>query len=439
MGYSRPGQLFDVMAAVVDRIPHTNNTNDRDISQDDITGYGNPSGVLSRDGLEGISVAVLDSDSAAPNLWSARAKSNERETMTIQQRCTLSFSIPPSIHVFATSQKRGYQALVPRTLQLPVANTLFQNGKTSTLLAQRWTLHPIEDAKPTWILTKSTWLPQQNLNLANFFPIKEKSPHHSLYSHLTPITTGRIVTAAVGNIIRRLGTGRPNADHVDGQTGSAKEEEVPASTELETAIKKGIQEGRISPQPAGVWALVKPRNHALALRTTWWGTGPDKLQRAIMSGCRLHKVLSGGGGWGEKQGLLALDPDSDYTPRHQGFQSPFENGQSVEEEKKQALGEVVKPGDKVMFYVCKPPESSDPSGATQRKESSINSASLPTMAFGSLPSTMDAMPASASVETNDSTKPSCFLVKNHFGMLSEQGMSLEVFFRTPDDSSNTNT
>lgn len=427
IGLSPPGQVSDVMVAVVDRIPHMNSTNRGSASQDDTAADASQSGVLPRDGQEGISVAVLDSTSAAPDLLSPREKSNERETMTIQQRCTVSFSIPPSIHVFTTSQKRGYQALVPRKLQLPVANTLFLNGKTSTLYAQRWILQPVEDkdAAPIWILTKRTSLPRQDLNMANFFPIKDKSPDHSLYSHLTRITPSRIITAAVGNIIRRLGTGRSNANHGDGQPGT-KEEEVPASTELEAAINKGIQEGRISSQPTGVWALLRPRNAALALRTTWWGDGPDKLQRAILSGCRLHKVLSGGGGWGEKQGLLALDPDSDYISRQQALQSPFEDTQSVEAEKIQALGEVVKPGDKVMFFVCKSPEPIVLPRGSQREQSLVSDAAVPKLTFGSLPSTMDAMPTSIGAETNDATMSDCIMVNNHFGMLSEQGMSLEV-------------
>lgn len=426
IGLSRPGQVFDVLAAVIDRVPHTSDAKEGSISQTYSTENANESGVLPRNGYEGISVAVFDSTSAAPDLWSLREKASKPETMTISQRCTLSFSIPPSVHVFATPQKRGYQALVPRKLQLPVANTLFQNGKTSTLLAQRWTLHQFEDAESKWILNTTTSLPQQTIDMAGFFPIKEKSPDHSLHSHLAPITQGRVITAAVGNIIRRLGTGVPKAAHTDEESGGAKEEEVPASAPLETAINKGIQEGQIPRQTAGVWALVKPRNAALALRTTWWGTGPDRLQRAILSGCRLHKVLSGGGGWGEKQGLLALDPDSDYTPRQQAFESPFENLQSAEAEKNEALGEVVKPGDKVMFYVCQSPESIQPSRPSQQEGSSIDNDS-PNMIFGSLPSTMDAMPSLDSVETNDDAEPSGVIVNDHFGILSEQGMSLEVF------------
>lgn len=423
---SLPGQVFDVVAAVVDRIPHFSGIKEGGIPQATQIENAYRSAALPRDGHEGISMVILDSCSAAPDLLVPQQECIERETMTIQQRCTLTFSIPPSIHVFATSQKRGYQALVPRKLQLPVTNTLFQNGKTSTLFAQRWTLQPSEDAEPTWSLSKSISLPQQIINMADLFPIEEKSPDHSLYSQLIQITSSRTITAAVGNIIRRLDTGRSNADHADGQSNLAKQKEVPASTELEIAINKGIQEGRIPPQPAGIWALIKPRNAALALRTTWWGDGPSKLQRAVLSGCRLHKVLSGGGGWGEKQGLLALDPDSDYSLRQQSSQSPSEDTQSVEAEKSRVLGEVVKPGDKVILYVCKPPDPITPLKAPQQEESLIDNIAVPTLTFGSLPSTMDAMSPSVSTEADEATESDCMIVKDHFGMLSEQGMSLEV-------------
>ena len=417
----RPGQIFELVAAVVDRIPGTT----EDVAkQDGIPQTVNDDVNNLREGYEGVSVAILDTNLVAPDLWSRRQESLEKETMTIQQRCSLSFAIPPSTYDMPTAEQHDHQNLVSRTIQLPVANTLFQNGRTSTLLAQRWTCRSNQDDEIQWDLDRSISLPQQTLHLDNLFAAKRNDPVYSFHSHLTPITHGRVITAAIGNIIRRIGTGSTNAEHLDNGVQDAREGEVPASTELETAINDGTSEGRIARQTAGVWALVRPCSTAMGLRPIVSGTGPERLQSAILSGCRLHKVLSGGGGWGEKQGLLALDPDSDYNPR-QTFESSFESTQSAEAEKDEALGEVVKPGDEVVFYVCKEAEAVS-SCRKPRQEDSHKVAATTTLAFGSLPSTMDAMPSFDVTDVDNTAENSCVLLNDHFGMLSEQGMSLTV-------------
>jgi hypothetical protein len=37
------------------------------------------------------------------------------------------------------------------------------------------------------------------------------------------------------------------------------------------------------------------------------------LRRALLEGAHMHRVTSGGGGWGQKQGLLSLDPSFDFS------------------------------------------------------------------------------------------------------------------------------
>ncbi len=414
----KPWQEFDLLAAVIDRIPQPRSTTPHRLQGSHATVVDSLPRTRVEDGFEGISVAVLDSEVAAPDLWSPRKISNERETMTIQQRCTLSFSLPPSPGVRTQlSDKSVSQPLVKRMLQLPVANTLFQNGKTSTLFAQRWNLQFGEESTSGHVSSDKTSLPQQTVEMGALFANEGTRLHldHLVHSHLVPITPARTIAAAVGNIVRKI-----SGDH-------ASAEAIPASEELERAISTAIQQGQIPAQQAGVWALVRPQRYAaLDKAAQLEGTVRDIIQYAILSGGRLHKVLSGGGGWGEKHGLLALDPDSDYSHHRQEFESSFGEDQDVEAEKREVLGEVAKPGDTITFYVYKSPSDADPANLHTPVFWNSNQPATTNLIFGSLPSTMDTMPEADTTEAKAHIQSELMVERNHFGMLSEQGMSLEV-------------
>ena len=414
---SQPGQVFDVMAAVVDRIPHLHAPTEENRSRNGVSLSYSSAGATTRDGSEGVSVAILDSSSAAPGLWATQQDSPERETMSIQQRCTLTFTIPSSTRANTEVQKLVGQDLASRMLQLPVANTVFQNGRTATLFAQRWILQQQHHSNALLVPDQKVWIPQQALDLNGL--AKETSVDQSLHSDLIPITPPRTIKAAIGNIIRRVSAaGSPEAI-------------TPASNELERAISKGFKNGSIPDQPAEVWALVKPKGYAphMSCETVKASPELDGLHKALLSGCRLHKVLSGGGGWGEKQGLLALDPDSDYSPSQQAFQSSIGDEQDTEAEKLQTLGEVVKPGDIVTFYARNPSLAQTNTFVLGPYLGAHSSLAPLYLMFGSLPSTMDAMPDQ--LPTNIASEESdCVILEGCFGMLSEQGMSLTV--RTPN-------
>ncbi|KAL2048563.1 hypothetical protein N7G274_000475 [Stereocaulon virgatum] len=412
VGTPPPGQVVNVMAAVVDQLPHPQCTVDgQSNSSDAVLEYSG------QDGSEGVSVAVLTSCSAAPDLWLFRQESEGRESMTVQQRCTLSFAFPSINSTSSHGQRPSNPLRASQVLQLPVANTMFQNGNTSTLLAQQWVLRRENASKAKFFLTKKKRLPQQTLNMDDLLAEKVFL-HQCMRFNLTQITPARVITAAIGNIIRRI------------RVCDSSKENTPASEELEGAISGEIAKGRISAQPAGIWALIKPRDQTTSdenscLDLTY---GHDLLENAILSGCRLHKVLSGGGGWGEKRGLLALDPESNYLWRSHEFQSDFTDDKDAEFEKVQALGEVVRPGDMVTFYVSN--THSAPGSAVCTQSDLVNS-SLSTslsLMFGSLPSTMDAMPNTTGTGEAGSEQSSCVMIHNHFGILSEHGMSLKSTF-----------
>ena len=421
------GQNFDVLAAVIDRIPHPTTDGSANQASDPSTSFDTDARASFPDGSEGLSCVVLDSGSAAPDLWSLRPQSNERETMTIQQRCTLSFVFAPTnLHLSLPSTDVDVrQSIVSRTLQLPVANTLFQNGKTSTLSAQRWQMQPSEGGADALTCVQETYVPEQTLCMSSVFHNTGPEIIESLDSHLLPITPMRRVSAAIGNIIRRLSAENPA--HPD----------TFASEELEKSISNAIKEGRIPAEQTGIWALVEPSSHAALRKHSRVGMSDDsyQIQRAVLDGCRLHKVLSGGGGWGEKQGLLALDPDSTYSGNQQmnGFDSDSDSdlfGDNI-----QGLDQIVTPGDHVRFYIYRPPPHSGVPPPPSLKECSTGTSAAQTIKFGSLPSTMDSMPSSLDNVTSG-FKTENAIIQGHFGMLSEQGMSLKV--RAPLDRAQAN-
>lgn len=395
---------IDVLVAVIDKLPYPNRGE---------PWKGKIGGFLKDAGFEGISVFTLESKTAAPDLWSDRVQAQAQETMTIQQRCTLSFLV-------RTSPKNDSEKAIqwpgrPWTshlFQLPVANTLFHNGEISTLFAERWVFRAFEALEKTnplirAIRTKRAMLPQQLLHLPHF------SPRLRLETSLIPITSTRLVAAATGNIIRQLHHG-PNVD----PKGT-----VPASRELEEVISRKIESDTNLPKKLDIWALVTPRENRISWPRVW----PEQLQTFVESGSRIHKVLSGGGGWGPKEGLLALDPDSDYSSH--GHEPSGDFGE------KTFFPETVKVGDAVTFFtnfprslpeVCNEPFKA---GSLRQLEASTHS-----FCVGSLPSRMDEL-VDSNWASNKSKLPHEYLfIKGHFGMLSEHGMSVRIESQCPDAS-----
>ncbi len=254
----------------------------------------------------GISVLRGNLDQLMPDLWQPEQPRSKEDADSV---AALSFSVGRP------------------TVTLPLARTTFQNSKTSTLFASSFNL--------------SKDVPQQEQRI-------EKSLQHVLFSDeelprrlgdlglwapLVPITAPRLVTASFGNIVRGV--------EVDGQS-------IPASTELEDAVNsiyKHASGKEIPVGSVGVWALVTPKSGS---PDTWLNGSPSPLsigggsgsfqdltkstvsylQKSYSQGARLFKIrksnpaspsfmqcadsqveiVSGGGGWGVKKGLLSLDP-----------------------------------------------------------------------------------------------------------------------------------
>lgn len=424
------GPGFDVLVAVIDKIP----------LHPDV--YSN-SKLARFHGSEGISVSTFESKMAAPDLWSPRDRPTDRQTKTIQQRCTLSFQFEPVQRMGEGSLENDSDSYTNHLLELPVANTLFLNGQTSTLFAEHWAFSNDSKSSSGFVRTKQVSLPQQTLRVTSstqeyggrhkissnragspykltlFEDISGLPPYDNkyLYNRLKPITPFRIVAAAVGNIIRTFHSG----------SESVLDKTIPASRELELALSKYIETGQNSAEKVEVWAMVKPGENGRSTPRILRSRAGDIL-KDITCGVRLHKVLSGGGGWGVKEGLLALDPDSDFSDGN-GMQLDFEDGQNTTLRKFQGFGELVKSGDQVQFLILRPPIS-----VKVPKDHFPYFITSPSVCLGTVPAKMDVVP-NQSVGFGQSDPPADFaFFHNHFGMFTEHGMTLKVETHPSNDS-----
>ncbi|KAL9026591.1 MAG: hypothetical protein Q9196_004764 [Gyalolechia fulgens] len=403
------GQELDVLVAVVDKISYPGYRQKSDIESErcrqDIGYTGN-----------GISVLLLDSESAAPDLWAERSLTDQKDGSHPSRRGALAFRFEASRTSLEGTQRPPSNGLdLSRTIKLPVANTIFNNGRLSTVKAQRW----IVDEKATGSAlrcAKSKWLDQQVLKVpeGNWpalpsprdipFATKNLQRRLRVILPLKPITRPRVVAAAMGNVVRSL-----FAQSSSGQV-------IPASQELEAKIDQWIFKSGTETQPVEVWAQIYPKT----VRSL--GT-PSTFRDRIDSGSHFHKILSGGGGWGNRQGLLALDPELGFDDASELPAVNVSECVDPEVERRRNLSQIVEPGDIVEFFVRDLEAPFSRASPTQNaRDDSYELSNMNSTVFGTLPSTVDQMPALDTSIARESQFSPCIYAWGHFGMLSEQGM-----------------
>ncbi|KAL8994834.1 MAG: hypothetical protein Q9169_005310 [Polycauliona sp. 2 TL-2023] len=240
-----------------------------------------------------------------------------------------------------------------------------------------------------------------------------------LFAPLTCISGRQRVATSMGNVIRQL----HSLDFASVRRPiSFRSEAEPASKQLESGVDKWVTDPGNEMRAVEVWALVRPPTNLQRFRST------GMFSRIINAGGHFHKVLSGGGGWGNRQGLLALDPEADFDLAPElTMAQDFENG-SPEVGEGNNSSQIVNPGDIVEFFVCK---TFEPSSTRSRKATGSWTINCPPcVVFGTTPSTIDAMPGSSNTPQGARSSPDCLFIPRHFGMLSEQGVSLTT--RTMD-------
>ncbi|OHE98889.1 hypothetical protein CORC01_05785 [Colletotrichum orchidophilum] len=291
-------------------------------------------------------------DSVMPTLWQeenigAQPPSNAKLNAAIK---------------FLFGGKSGHLACT-----FPLANTIFQNGLLSTLLASRWRINETGGLDLVELKERQA----QEVNISNIPEgnMPEGSVRkNSVEAPLFPITPPRMIASGLGNIIRQV--------EIFGK-------ETPASGELETAVQELLdrrtEEGHeLPPGPLGVWGVVCPpgehQDSCLGYLKDWFAntikvqTAGDEWRSAlemkeslkwlIKRGARVYKIQSGGGGWGKKAGLLSLDPETKYSASSEEedldiFIRSFANRRFGD-----ADG-VVGPGSYIQYFVT-PPSSAKP-------------------------------------------------------------------------------
>lgn len=392
------GQInMDVTVAVVDRLPLPSYRSSR-----------NPP--LGDQGYEGMSYLV----SARPELGVTNA-TTALDDLDLDHTKTLSLRVGVDVNT---------------EVRIPLASTVFQAGQASMLSLSSWDWKRSED--------------QYVLQLA-----KSESPQHVSFNYpfvsaakikipLLPLTPPRKIVAGMGNVIRQI----------EGDTDT-----ITASHELEPAVSSYFVAKDLSPSAVNVWALVIPSNLYLELQTgieikkmlRWLIAGSEKLDAEklkavwqrdsapwsqawpslLLRGARLHRVLSGGGGWGKKAGLISLDPDSDFkTPPSADLGAVFANSDLFETQEGM-LGNAAKIGDFVQFYIA--PENSTPPLLPGVADHGLR------LEIGTIPSTVDTMPFTQRPGDGDEPPPLGTVYHGHFGFMSEKGISLAKL-RTDSDS-----
>lgn len=399
------GPDFDVVVAVADKIPYPKH---------DLPGLSDR--IQTSNGFEGISVLIGSSTEIAPDLWTAD-RVEGRETPTSRQPCALSFLLHPSAaNLTSITAEKADEHVVSYDLKLPLANTLFHNGRISTLYAEHWMSHGNNIKNDLdFLRVRKVFLRQQTLNIGQIFFDSHRQVE--LNTMLKPIVPPRIIAAALGNIIRQFYT----------ITGSSPKATVPASKELENAVSDYLETSQDPAQKINIWALVTPQEYSMS--GSQMGTD---LQKSIENGSRLHKVLSGGGGWGIKEGLLALDPDCDYNGSEHGTQTdsdlvgaPF-------------CKDIFRPGDVVSFFASTSIDDPRKNLRKPRTDFAFWSvrASRATV-FGTLPSNMDAMPTPNSASSQPDLPSNVDDMFNSYLANSQPGLPSNMDAK-PDSNSASN-
>jgi hypothetical protein len=355
-------------------------------------------------------------------------------------------AFPQSASVFSTSSPSPEKGAIDFTLsgqtpentlysdvwRLPLANTVFQTGTTSTMFLSTWRIDP---SQRTLQLEKTTHVTHHGIEL----PVSRTDSGQRLSAlsiPLVPLTYPRRVEGCMGNIIRRL-------------TGDDGTTSVTASSELEKVVPEFFKARGEPAQPTTVWALVAPKsNKSLKSRTRtqlwkrvakkerkggvenlvwdrlWKGelvASNTLVSKALGEGARLHRVLSGGGGWGKKAGLLSLDPvpvSEEIPIRMEDATSGFEGPGDFSS----VLTPVVEDGDNIQFFISPAPPA---------QETAHNLESLKALPkerawgweLGTVPSTVDSIPG-GSWQHGDSGSGYLAVFKHSFGALAEGGMTL---------------
>ncbi|KAJ9485851.1 hypothetical protein VN97_g7507 [Penicillium thymicola] len=291
---------------------------------------------------------------------------------------------------------------------LRLANTIFVNGRETTIFGTRW----------LWDKASSGYTLDSSMDFTScMVTATSQAVQTTLELPLHPVTERRRVMTSMGNILRQLAK----------STDPTSTDTMPASSELERELPRYIAEHNIIDQRVSVWALVEKPDLDVAdpgLSTH------DRLIQSLRQGGKLHRVMSGGGGWGKKQGLLSLDPEVSFSgsANHDDLvtlSQVFDPGttqldtlpsidKGITVDDLSLLSQVATAGDYIQFFV-----SVEPTGAQGNVPSNHDSQEEPiSYHFGMVADSME-------LETHEVDQDSNGVVSlpHTFGALSEKAIA----------------
>ena len=302
--------------------------------------------------------------------------------------------------------------VIRRGTDIPLANTIFNNGQRSTMFLTAWS-RSSESAE--YEMTRKSAVDHQLIEL-DFPPFQS-----GLYVPLISLTKQRTVASSMGNIVRQL----------DIEAG----EEIPASRELEEAVTKYVERNSDTDGKVLIYALVSKRGHPSgSLDEPKEGEeAATFVRKALLDGSSLHRVISGGGGWGAKQGLLSLDPQPLLG---EARSSPPAANDSDIAHMMTGLTSIAEKGAWIKFFVAYEPNLRhmwDAEAAGSRPDHRAGNppqdAHVHSRAFGVVPVKSYDEPVQ---QEPDLPLSEVLHFPNHFGALSEQRMTLSSSCRTID-------
>ncbi|KAI8943201.1 hypothetical protein NX059_001229 [Plenodomus lindquistii] len=400
-------RLVDVLCAVVDKLPAGRPiAQAHELAEADCRNVDVP---VAPAGYEGFSYAVLPIECSLPS-------------------DVASASPGPGAIDFVVSAAPSQNTVPYEVLRLPLANTVFQTGTPTTMALLRYESN--KGQGPRLQLVSRTPLSHHQVLIST----RPYGLVNSLSIPLIPLTRARHVNECMGNIIRRI------IDH--------KGNQVTAASELELAVPKFFQARGEPAQATVAWALIVPEKlHSFIKKATddwleknrenetdpgWetlWRSDPPvwttAVSNAIARGARLHRVLSGGGGWGQKAGLISLDPVPVNVPSQSSSLDAMSSTPADPKDFASTLTPVVNEGDLMQFFIQ---PASHLTATAKRDDTLERLKSLPETStggweIGTIPSTVDRIPGQSWQHAGpESTGASEF--RNVFGALTEGPLTL---------------
>lgn len=293
------------------------------------------------------------------------------------------------------------------TLTLPLANTLFLNGQQHTMVCDQW------------------GVPTGYLETRPLLQSTEKLQHLSVHLHYEPmwffsgqiplqaLTREREITQFMGNILAKI--------EVDGVS-------VPASQELESAVTKFVASNPYH-GPVAVYALIRPPNiddESPSVQRLVDDGVLSLVASALCRGAKLHKVTGGGGGWGEKAGLLSIDAaDSLSSVAKVTMQFPVLED-DVPGPATPKPNDIIEKGSTVEFFVyIRERPSEDTVGVDEPEETAMQRDRAITWVLGTT-SHPEALSRPVDAETELNHPRGVTFLPDYFGMLTCGNAALKV-------------